>query len=97
MCLGVPGRVIEVIPSPLGISNGRVEFGGIVKDVCFAYTPDVVVGEYVVVHVGFAISKIDEAEAKKVFDYLTGVGELDELAPSPPDGPPSPGGAGSGG
>jgi len=72
--------VIEVLPNAIGIPNGRVDFGGIVKEVCLAYTPDVEVGEYVVVHVGFAISKIDEEEAKRVFAYLTDSGELtDEL------------------
>jgi hydrogenase expression/formation protein HypC len=78
MCLGVPGRVVEVQPNAIGVPTGRVEFGGIVKEVCFAYTPEVEVGEYVVVHVGFAISKIDEAEAKRIFGYLTDTGELEE-------------------
>jgi hydrogenase expression/formation protein HypC len=77
MCLGVPGRVIEIVPSAIGISTGRVDFGGVVKEVCLAYTPEVEVGEYVVVHVGFAISKIDESEARRMFEYLTGTGELD--------------------
>ena len=60
MCLGVPGRVLEVLPNELGVPSGRVEFGGIVKEVCLAFTPEVRPGEYVVVHVGFAISTIDE-------------------------------------
>ncbi len=82
MCLGVPGRVIEVRPSPIGVSTGRVDFGGIVKEVCFAYTPEAQVGDYVVVHVGFAISMIDEGEAKRVFAYLTDTGDLgEELGP----------------
>ncbi len=80
MCLGVPGKVIDVRRDPLGIHSGRVSFGGIVKEVCFAYTPDVEPGEYVVVHVGFAISKIDEEEAGQVFEILRGMGELQELA-----------------
>lgn len=79
MCLGVPGQVVEVRPNPIGIPMGRVNFGGIVKEVCFAYTPEVTVGEYVVVHVGFAISRLDEAEAQKVFHYLEELGELAEL------------------
>jgi hydrogenase expression/formation protein HypC len=78
MCLGVPGKVVAVEPNAIGVPSGRVEFGGIVKEVCFAYTPDVEVGEYVVVHVGFAISKIDEVEAKRVFAYLTDTGELEQ-------------------
>ena len=77
MCLGVPGRVLEIVPSAIGISTGRVDFGGVVKEVCFAYTPEVEVGEYVIVHVGFAISKVDEQEARRMFEYLTGTGEFD--------------------
>ena len=79
MCLGVPGRVVEVVASPLGIPTGKVDFAGVVKEVCFAYTPDITVGEYVVVHVGFAISKLDEAEARRVFEYLAEIGDLEEL------------------
>ena len=92
MCLGVPGRVVEVQPNAIGVTTGRVEFGGVVKEVCFAYTPEVEVGEYVVVHVGFAISKIDEEEAKRVFAYLTDTGELlEELG----ERHPAPAGGGS--
>jgi len=77
MCLGVPGRVVEVVQSPIGVPTGKVDFAGIVKEVCFAYTPEVEVGEYVVVHVGFAISKIDEDEAHRVFQYLKEMGDLE--------------------
>ena len=79
MCLGVPGQVVEVVHNEIGIPMGRVDFSGVVKEVCFAYTPEIVAGEWVVVHVGFAISKIDEAEAKKVFQYLAEIGELLDL------------------
>jgi hydrogenase expression/formation protein HypC len=79
MCLGVPGRIIDIQNDPTGMTMGKVSFGGIVKEVCLAYTPDVEVGEYVVVHVGFAISTIDEQEAHKVFDFLQEMGELQEL------------------
>lgn len=83
MCLGVPGRVIEIVPNALGVPSGKVDFAGVVKEVCFAYTPEVTVGEYVVVHVGFAISTIDEQEARRVFDYLSGTADLEgELGPS---------------
>ena len=58
---------------------GKVDFSGIVKEVCLAYTPDVQVGDYVVVHVGFAISKVDEEEARQVFEYLKEMEELAEL------------------
>jgi hydrogenase expression/formation protein HypC len=85
MCLGVPGRIVSLEPDPLGMTMGRVNFSGIIKQVCMAYVPDAEVGEYVVVHVGFAISKIDEEEAAQVFDYLRGIGELDELEVPQPE------------
>ena len=86
MCLGVPGKIIEVDENPTGMTMGRVSFGGIVKEVCLAYTPEAAVGDYVVVHVGFAISQIDEAEAHKVFEFLQEMGELEELdVPQPGD------------
>lgn len=79
MCLGVPGRVESMVPDPLGMTMGRVNFSGIVKEVCLAYLPEVQVGDYVIVHVGFAISQIDEAEANEVFEYLRQMDELGEL------------------
>ena len=79
MCLGVPGRIVSLEPNALGMTMGRVNFGGITKEVCMAYVPDAEVGEYVVVHVGFAIAKIDEKEAEEVFEYLRSINELDEL------------------
>ena len=79
MCLGVPGKVVEIQENPLGMTMGRVNFAGIVKDVCLAYVPDVEVGDYVIVHVGFAISKVDETEAMEVFTYLEQMDELAEL------------------
>jgi hydrogenase expression/formation protein HypC len=85
MCLGVPGRIMSLEPSPTGMTMGRVNFGGIIKEVCMAYVPDAEVGDYVVVHVGFAISKIDEAQAQEVFEYLRQIGELDELSVPQPD------------
>lgn len=86
MCLGVPGKVLSIQPDPLGMTMGRVSFAGVVKDVCLAYVPEVQVGDYVVVHVGFAISKVDEAEAAEVFEFLKGMGELSELdIPQPED------------
>ena len=79
MCLGVPGKVIAITPDPLGMTMGKVNFAGIVKDVCLAYIADVQIGDYVVVHVGFAISKVDEEEAGQVFNYLREMDELGEL------------------
>ncbi len=85
MCLGVPGKVIEIQDDALGMTMGRVDFGGIVKQVCLAYTPEAELGDYVIVHVGFAISRIDEVEARQVFEYLREIGELEELdVPQPP-------------
>jgi hydrogenase expression/formation protein HypC len=76
MCLGVPGRVVSIEENPLGMTMGRVSFGGVKKEVCLAYVPEVRVGEYVIVHVGFAISKIDEDEAREVFRTLEAMGKL---------------------
>ena len=88
MCLGVPGKVIEIQPDELGMTMGRVSFGGLVKEVCLAYVPEARTGDYVVVHVGFAISKIAEEEAQQVFEYLRELGELDELGvPGPLEEP----------
>ena len=76
MCLAVPGR-IESIHERDGLRMGRVDFGGVVKDVCLAYLPDVAVGDYAIVHVGFAISRIDEDAAR---DTLRTFAELGLLA-----------------
>ncbi|HYW80129.1 MAG TPA: HypC/HybG/HupF family hydrogenase formation chaperone [Thermoguttaceae bacterium] len=83
MCLGIPGKVIEVFQQD-DLPMGKVEFGGIVKDVCLAYEPEAAVGEYVLVHVGFAISRIDEAEAEEIFTYLDEIGQAmnDETLPN---------------
>ena len=79
MCLAVPGRVLEIIDGgDIAFRLGKVDFGGIRKDVNLAYTPEAEVGKYVLVHVGFAISVIDEAEAQRVFKYLEELGTLKE-------------------
>lgn len=88
MCLGVPGQVVAIDDDPFGMTMGKVSFAGVTKKVCLAYTPEVVVGDWVVVHVGFAITTIDEAEARQVFETLKELGELAELdVPQPEDGP----------
>ncbi len=87
MCLGVPGKVVRVDETAVGVSMGQVSFGGVVKEVCLAYTPDVVPGDYVLVHVGFAISKIDEQHAAEVLEALRQIGELEEAPPPSPDPP----------
>jgi len=81
MCLGVPGKVVEVTRSELGITSGKVDFGGIVKEVNLSYTPEVEPGQYVVVHVGFSISTLDEKEAHEVFRYLQEIDGLADLGP----------------
>lgn len=74
MCLGIPGKVVEIYQQD-DLPMGKVEFGGILKEVCLAYTPEIQVGDYVIVHVGFAISRLDEAEAEEVFSYLEQIEE----------------------
>ena len=85
MCLGIPGRVVETYEEH-GILMGKVDFDGVKKRVCLAHVPEVQPGEYVLVHVGFALSQIDEAEAKRVFAFLDGMEQLDELYVPSPDG-----------
>jgi hydrogenase expression/formation protein HypC len=70
MCLAVPGQILEIRDEQPVIRVGRVRFGGIVKDVNLAFVPEAQQGDYVLVHVGFAITRIDEAEASRVFAYL---------------------------
>jgi len=80
MCLAVPGQILEITrDEALGLATGKARFGGIVKEVNLTYTPEAKVGDYVVVHVGFALSTIAEEEAKEVFEYLRAMGELGEL------------------
>ncbi len=79
MCLGVPGQVLEITAGDAGLPMGKVSFGGVVKDVCLAYVPEAKVGEYVIVHVGFAISIVSESEAAETFELLRRMGELAEL------------------
>jgi hydrogenase expression/formation protein HypC len=85
MCLGVPGRVVKIQPNAIGMTMGTVSFGGITKEVCLAYDPEAQVGDYVVVHVGFAISRISEEEANTVFQTLRELNELGELDIPQPD------------
>ena len=79
MCLGIPGRIVEIRQAE-GLPMGIVDFGGVRREVCLSYVADEVqVGDYAIVHVGFAISKVDEAEAKRTFDVLREMSQLDEL------------------
>ncbi len=77
MCLGVPGKVLKVEQNEIGVPMGKVSFGGIAKEVCFAYVPEAEVGDYVIVHAGFALSRLDEKEAQEVFDLLAQLGEVE--------------------
>lgn len=84
MCLAVPGKIVSVKGDDPITRTGRVSFGGIVREVSLAYVPEAGIGDYVIVHVGFAISALDEAEAQRVFQYLKDMGELAELEVSSP-------------
>jgi hydrogenase expression/formation protein HypC len=80
MCLAVPGRIVTLeVEEHLGLRRGKVDFGGVRKEVCLDYTPEANVGDYVLVHVGFALSVLDQAEAMRVFEALRELDLLDEL------------------
>ena len=84
MCLAVPGRILSIVGDEPVMRLGRVDFGGLVKEISLAFVPEATVGDHVLVHVGFAISVIDEAEAARVFEHLREIGELaDEEAEAP--------------
>ena len=84
MCLGIPGRVIQVYEAD-GVRMGRLDFGGVVKAVCLEYVPEIVEGDYAIVHVGFAISRVDEDAARETLQLLHEIGAIDEeLNPSEP-------------
>ena len=78
MCLGVPGKVVEITPDALGMHMSKVSFGGILKEVCLAYVPEVQVGDYVIVHAGFALSQLNEDEAMEVFALLNEITDAQE-------------------
>jgi hydrogenase expression/formation protein HypC len=79
MCLAIPGKVLSISGDDPLTRMGKIDFSGVVKQACLAYVPEVQVGDYVIVHVGFALSKVDEDEAQKVFEYLKQMNELGEL------------------
>ena len=91
MCLGIPGKVIKTYREH-DVLMGKIEFGGVTKQVCLEHVPQVQIGQYVLVHVGFALQAIDESEAAIVFDFLRSMDQLDELkVDSPGDGIGPPG------
>ena len=79
MCLAIPGKVVSISGDDPLTRMGKVDFSGVFKQVSLAYVPEAQIGDYVIVHVGFALSKVDEAEAQKVFEYLRQMDELGEL------------------
>jgi hydrogenase expression/formation protein HypC len=78
MCLGIPGKVVETYREH-DLLMGKVDFGGVCKRVCLEHVPEAQPGEYVIVHVGFALARIDEAEAERVFELLAQMKELEDL------------------
>jgi hydrogenase expression/formation protein HypC len=81
MCLGIPGKVTEIYRSH-GMKMGKVDFGGVVKDACLEYLPDIQVGDYTIIHVGFGISQLDEQDAQRTLEMLR---EMDMLANEMPE------------
>ncbi|TDU88586.1 hydrogenase maturation protein HypC [Kribbella voronezhensis] len=77
MCLAVPGRVVEIRDED-DTRMGKVDFGGVIKDVCLAYLPDLQVGEYTIVHVGFALQRLDEESAMQSLALYRSLGALEE-------------------
>ncbi len=83
MCLGIPGRVVETYREH-DVLMGKVDFGGVLKRACLEHVPETNIGDYVLVHVGFALQRIDEIEAQRVFDFLKSMDQLTDLeVPSP--------------
>ena len=78
MCLAIPGKVAEIFTHE-GMHMARVEFGGVTREACLDYVPETQVGDYVLVHVGFAISRVDEEEARRTYEALAGIDALGEL------------------
>jgi hydrogenase expression/formation protein HypC len=78
MCLAIPGKIVE-FHDKFGVRMSKVDFGGVTREACMDYVPDAAIGEYVLVHVGFAISKIDEEEARRTYQYLAEMDQLQEL------------------
>jgi hydrogenase expression/formation protein HypC len=75
MCLGIPGKIVEVYKKN-GLRMGKIDFGGVSREACLAYVPEATLGDYTIVHVGFAISKLSETEAEETLSYLR---EIDDI------------------
>ncbi|HRT08914.1 MAG TPA: HypC/HybG/HupF family hydrogenase formation chaperone [Candidatus Paceibacterota bacterium] len=89
MCLAVPGKIISIQGEDPLSRIGKIDFGGVLKEASLAYVPEAEVGDYVIVHVGFALNRVDEAEAQKVFEYLREMDQLAELDEAVKPGPAS--------
>jgi hydrogenase expression/formation protein HypC len=86
MCLGVPGKITEIYPQD-GLRMGRIDFGGVTREACLEYVPQAKVGDYAVVHVGFAISLVSEAEARETLELLRQIGAFEsEIHPESAEG-----------
>ena len=81
MCLGVPGQITAILPDNPGMTMGKVSFGGVQREVCLAYVPEAEIGDWVLVHVGFALNVLDEKEAQEIFDALAQMEAVDVEAP----------------
>jgi len=79
MCLAIPGKIIAIEEDAQGVRMGKTDFGGVLKQVCLEYAPDVQSGDYVLVHVGFALGKVDRAEAERTYKLLEEMNQLGEL------------------
>ena len=88
MCLGVPGKIIEIAGVDPLTRMGKVSFGGTIADVCLATVPEAKMGDYVIVHAGFAISILDEEEAGQVFEYLNAIAAAENTLPAGTSSPP---------
>jgi hydrogenase expression/formation protein HypC len=84
MCLAIPGKIVQMEEQGC-MRMGRIDYGGITRDACLAYISDPQIGEYVMVHVGFAISKVDAEEAARTYRYLEEMDQLDEIAVPEPE------------
>ena len=85
MCLAIPGK-ISALHENTGVPMAKVDFGGITREACMSYLPQARIGDYVLVHVGFAISQVDEEEAARTYQYLSEMDQLSELQDGDPEG-----------
>ena len=77
MCLGVPGKIVDIFEAD-GLKMGKIDFGGVTREACLAYVPDAQIGDYTVIHVGFAISQLSEDEAQETLRLLREIANIDE-------------------